>query len=178
MTHRGPFQPLLFCDSVILWFCNSCSPQHPGLQRRLPCASWHNKNKIAQCYGWRKLYFLAVGCNRRVPGASKIHIYPNMTGEGHEGKELKNVSGHQPTKDNNLLSSDPPFLCLGEEFVSIYKVRATSASWRDVYFSPTAWMPWHERREFWKGLHKVAESKAFGDHSFGFWCESHYAVYG
>ena len=27
MTHRGPFQPLLFCDSVILWFC----------QKRISC---------------------------------------------------------------------------------------------------------------------------------------------
>lgn len=40
------------------------------------------------------------------------------------------------------------------------------------YFNPIAWMPRHERREIWKGLHEASEWRAFGDNSFGSWHES------
>jgi len=48
MTHRGPFQPLLFCDAVILWFCSpGCvrSPSEESQARAQPARTlWASLN--------------------------------------------------------------------------------------------------------------------------------------
>ena len=78
MTHRGPFQHLSFCDSVILCGCSSL----PGLGSWLSQGSLTGQLPLAQSWallvGWLSWFNRSMkwDCRKTSPSCVSAYVYP------------------------------------------------------------------------------------------------------
>ena len=108
MTHRGPFQPLLFCDSVILC-CRPWAEGHPPLCCLEKSKEREDRSRLVRTSSWE-----VKGCDqgekaasgREVPAAG---VPEQLPGSGHVGGRRLRLPWHLSHADrrHQMPSSAP-----------------------------------------------------------------------